>query len=190
MGLVELLLSLVGVLGGAVLLMALLRMGRRSEPPATTGTPLALWPLLATLFGGGLGFAVGAALGYALLLPRLLDELYAVDPAPMIGAGALAATTLRVVLACGLAGALPLALAPVAGSSARAMKRALLATALMPGFALALAALLTPPDVLTQLVVAAAFGLLWLLGIGLGGVGLWARRRTLAPRPPLPTDHE
>jgi hypothetical protein len=119
---------------------------------------------------GWLGFGLGLALARWLVLPAALESMLAVMPGLRLGLPELVRQVVPSLLALGVAGATLPVIWRLAASSGRALLRCLVATALMPAFALTLGALLTPPDVLSQVVLATLLGLSWLAGLAGGAV--------------------
>jgi Sec-independent protein secretion pathway component TatC len=119
---------------------------------------------------GWLGFGAGLALGHWVVLPRALDSLVAVGPELHLGLLDLAWMSAKGMGALGVAGATLPVLWMLAASSHRALQLCVAATALMPVAALLLSALCTPPDVLSQLLLATLMGMSWLFGLAGGAV--------------------
>lgn len=119
--------------------------------------------------GWGLGFGAGGVLARALLLPHLMEWLgmdMVVSLPQAVG------VMLEGMVALGLATALP----PVVGALTWSHPRRMLGlSVLFPAVAAVLGAVLTPPDVLSQLLVAGGLCLGW--GVGLVG-GLLVKRRS------------
>ena len=135
-------------------------------------------PSTAAFFGAsvGLGFTVGAGLGLELGVPQLRETLIASTPDALIAMADASRMAIAVSFASGLGGALSSGVWFVSSRSKRTMRTTLFASLLVPFGCLLVAAVLTPPDVLTQLLVAAPLGLCWLLGLALGGATHLLRR--------------
>jgi len=88
------------------------------------------------------------------------------------------------IFAFGLGAACLAAVWIVGSSSKRALRRVLLGSVIMPPVSLIVAALLTPPDVVSQILVAFLLGVFWIAGLGLAAL---TRR---VGRPPLASEHE
>ncbi len=134
----------------------------------------------AVVLGGlaWLGYAAGLAVGRGLLLPTATAALLSAIPSaatPMLDLADTAAMAARAMLLLGMAGACAPVVAMVSGSSRQALVWTLVATAMMPGAALAFAALTTPPDLLSQLLAATVLGLSWLLGLAAGALRVQLR---------------
>ena len=161
-GLVTLWMALPGLLAVGWLLLSRTRSG---------------WSTLLLGSLGWLGFGAGMAFAWWLVLPQAMDTLGAsmpgasVDLVPMVGA------VVAGLAALGTAGACGPVVWLLAGSSRRALGRMVLATAAMPAGALIVAALTTPPDVLSQLILATLIGLAWLVGLAGGAVTVALRGR-------------
>jgi Sec-independent protein secretion pathway component TatC len=160
-GLLTLWLALPGLLATAWLLLARARSWQGAS-------------LLGAL--GWLGFGGGLAVGRWLVLPAALSGMSSPGPELAVALDDVVAMATAGMLALGVAGASGPVVWMLAGSSRRALRRMLQATAVMPAGALALGALTTPPDVVSQLVVAAMLGLCWLAGLAAGAVTMALRR--------------
>jgi len=170
MGVIELALVLVSSVGGGAVLavgIALVRRGG-SPPPRATRLDRA-WPRV--LVGGGLaglGLCLGAALAHSIVVPAAIARFAELEPDLYLRPAQVTSATVAAMVVLGLAGACgPVAWLLSAGSR-RAVRRTLLATTAMPATALLIAALATPPDVITQLLAALVLGLPWLLGLAAG----------------------
>ncbi len=125
---------------------------------------------------GWLGFGLGLVMGRWLVLPAVLGELAVPGSEITIELTQAAGMAASAQLALGVVGACGPVVWLVAGSSHVALRWTTIATMLMPAGALTLAALTTPPDVISQVVVAALIGLCWLVGLALGAVTVKLRR--------------
>jgi hypothetical protein len=169
-------------------------------PSALLGTWLAtppaaslLWLLLPTnrrlgpsaLLGGLMwcAFSVGAGVGL-WVVGLSFAEQPTPDAPPLLGATALLNMAARAGLGLGFSAVLTVGVWFVAASSASALRAVLITTAAMPCAALALAALLTPPDVVSQLMLATCFGTGWLIGLVLGALTGAARQSLMIPFSP------
>jgi Sec-independent protein secretion pathway component TatC len=134
----------------------------------------------AALFGVvvALGFAAGAAAGW-LLAPLGSSALYltagGLGIAPTIGLDDLAAQQAAGAFGLGIAGALLTAAAAGASRTIAALKATLALTGATVPASLLLAAILTPPDVVSQLMLATALIGAWLAGLAIGGAILFVR---------------
>ncbi|MCB9678133.1 MAG: hypothetical protein H6737_23735 [Alphaproteobacteria bacterium] len=113
----------------------------------------------------GLGFPAGAALFYAALgdpARELFEASGSVEHAAFVEA------LVRALGACGVAGAVLLAVPTVAGRSREALRRAAQATLALPSLALGVGALASPPDPVSQVLLALPIAVAWGLGLALG----------------------
>ncbi|MCZ7685041.1 MAG: twin-arginine translocase subunit TatC [Sandaracinaceae bacterium] len=150
-------------------------------------------PRAAALFGAfvALGFGAGAAHGLALApaavatLTTQLEPLAHLEQVEaMITLGEAAAIYANASLGLGLAGALLTGSAAAASRSAAAFAAALAISGAMVPAILLLSALLTPPDLLSQLALAFVLVASWVVGLVIAGaiVALRRRARDGAPR--------
>lgn len=141
--------------------------------------PTRSWSGAALLGGlGGLGFGTGLALGRWLVVPVVLTATVSPEIGAQVRLGLLTTASARALLILGVAGACLPVVAVLAGASRSALRRMSIVTLLMPAGALLMAALTTPPDLISQLVVAFVIGLCWLLGLGGGALAVPLRRRS------------
>jgi len=120
------------------------------------------------LGGATAGLLLGLWLAQLALLTALSPELDGISAAPRlldtVAAMALfaAATT--------VAGAAIGAVGPAAALTRRSRRVVLLCSTAAPALLMGLSALATPPDVISQVVLALPLGVLWLLALGVGSV--------------------
>lgn len=160
-GLVAIWLALPGLLGGGWLLVSRERSWR--------------WALVLGV-AGWIGGSVGLAFGASHVAALVAQELHSPIGGLALSAEAFLSPFLAGVAGWGVVGASGPVAWVLAASSVRCTIRALLWTAAMPAGALFVAALTTPPDVLTQLAVAILIGGSWLAGLGAGAVTARLRR--------------
>jgi sec-independent protein translocase protein TatC len=125
---------------------------------------------------GWIGFGLGLAVGAAAVAPLLSRMLEPQIPAAMLSYADLMSSIVAGLLALGVAGACGPVAWVLAGSSPRALRRLSLVTLLVPAGSLLVAALTTPPDVLTQVAVAAVISVCWLAGLAAGAITTVLRR--------------
>jgi len=126
--------------------------------------------------GGWMGFGAGLVLGRWVLLPAAMGVLVPPGPEFTLALVDMAGTAAATLLALGIAGALAPVVWLLAGASRAALRLTFIATAAMPAAALIVAGLTTPPDLISQLVVASAMGLCWLAGLCAGALTVFLRR--------------
>jgi Sec-independent protein secretion pathway component TatC len=135
------------------------------------------WTGAALLGGlGWLGFGTGLALGRSLVVPAVMTMAVNPEIGAHVRLGELVATSAAALLVMGGVGACIPVVAVLAGASRRALRRMSIATAVMPAGALLVAGLTTPPDLISQLLVAIVIGLCWLVGLGAGALWVVLRR--------------
>jgi hypothetical protein len=121
-----------------------------------------------------LGATVGAVVGWMLALPTLPPLPDAIQVS--ISIAALAAARRQAMLGLGAAGAC-LGVGVVAASSRDGLRGTLWATLALPCLALTVGAFTTPPDVVSQILMAFPVVACWLLSLGIGAVvqlsGAW-----------------
>lgn len=130
-------------------------------------------PRAAIFFGilVALGYLAGAGLG-ALVVPRSIAALTAQADfggafQPTIDLADITTLVADMLLAFGAAGATLVAIAYTASRSADALRNALALSAIAPGASLLIAAWLTPPDVVSQMIAAFALVAAWTIGLAL-----------------------
>ncbi len=125
--------------------------------------------------GGGLGLALGFGVVVPAVMTTLTTGMGEIDTAVhLVTAVRSAVATLAALV---IAGAIVPSVAVLAGASRRALLRTLQATVLMPAGALTIAAVCTPPDLLSQLILAFLLGACWLTGLGAGAAVALLRGR-------------
>ncbi|MCB9591901.1 MAG: hypothetical protein H6719_04130 [Sandaracinaceae bacterium] len=154
---------------------AFLVVSRRRSVGTAAAFALATW----------VGFTLGAAATFPIVASAY-DAMSASagDPslAVQVDLRSLVSAFARAALGLGFIGGSAAALSVAAASSPRGLRGALIATAALPLIAPLVGALSTPPDVVSQLLVAAVTVALWLLGLGVGA----AARRALSGRGDAP----
>ncbi len=122
------------------------------------------------------GFTLGVLLGRLWVVPAVTQGLGELLPGASVQLLELVRTVVSALAVLGLAGAC----APVAWLLSSRSQSALLwtavASAAMPGCVLVVAAIATPPDLISQLLVALLLGTSWLLGLGAGALSSLVRR--------------
>jgi hypothetical protein len=131
---------------------------------------------------GWLGFGVGIGAGLWLIPTATAGIASSQLPGAMVSLVDLVKAVVAGLTVLGVAGACAPIVGLLAMSSWPALRRMLLATAVMPAVALAVAALATPPDALSQLLVGATIGSSWLVGLAAGAVIRVLRRDRGRPR--------
>jgi Sec-independent protein secretion pathway component TatC len=132
--------------------------------------------------GGWLGFGIGVAAGLWLLPPAVVELAGGQLPGATVSLVHLVDSLVSGLMAFGVAGGCGPIVALLAARSWPALRRMLIATVVMPAGALLVAALATPPDIITQLLVAVPIGASWLAGLATGAVVVALRRRRRQPR--------
>jgi len=165
-GLLALWLALPGLLAAGRLLLSRDRSSR------------AAWLLAA---GGWLGFGVGLVLGRWVLLPAAMGVLVPPGPELTLALVDMASTAAATQLALGIAGAMAPVVWLLSSASRAALRLTIIATAAMPAAVLIVAGLTTPPDLISQLVVASAMGMSWLAGLCAGALTVFLRRERQGP---------
>jgi len=125
---------------------------------------------------GWTGFGLGLSLGRWLVLPAMLGGLSATMGEASFDLSELARAASTGLAVLGLAGACAPVVWLLSSSSKNALLRVLLASLAMPAGALVIGALTTPPDLISQLLVATLLGLSWLAGLAAGAVTVLLRR--------------
>lgn len=124
------------------------------------------------------GAIAGGLVGALVLAPRAVEWLLGSDAVQLgyLGYGDLAGFLAGTILGPALAGAILAGVATAGSRSREGLRVALAWTAAVPGLALAAAAPLTPPDLVSQLALALVLGAAWSTGLIVAGVVRLVRR--------------
>ncbi len=122
------------------------------------------------------GFGLGLVLGAVVWVPMALGALEQGSTGIAVSLVDLISSIVGGMATFGVAGACAPVAWVLAGRSLEALRTTALSTLWMPGGALLVAMVTTPPDPMTQLVVATFIGTSWLLGLGAGAITAWLRR--------------